>query len=52
MSHAFLFGFQVTQVVLVRCSLDGYVLDYLQPVALQSYALDGVVGHEAHLLYT
>ena len=52
MSHAFLLGLQVAQVILVGSHLDGHVLHNLQSVGLESYALHWVVGHESHLMYT
>ena len=51
MSHALLFCFQIAEVILVGCNLDRHVLYDFQAVGLQSDALHGVVGHEAHLVH-
>ena len=49
-AHALLLGLQVTIVILVGCHLDRHILDDFQAVGLETYALGGVVGHEAHFV--
>ncbi len=46
MVHFFFFCAHIALVVGVGCNLDGYILDNLYSIALQSDALDGVIGHE------
>ena len=46
MSHAVLLRFEIADVVGVGSHLNGYILDNLQTVGLQTDALDGVVGQQ------
>lgn len=48
-AHALLLCAHVAQVVLVRSYLDGDIFGDFQTVGLDAHALDGIVGHEAHL---
>ena len=50
-AHALFFGVHVTEVVVVGLYLDGDVLDDFEPVAFESNAFDGVIGHQAHFVY-
>ena len=43
MSHALLFGLQITVIVFVGCYLDGYVLNDFQTIGFQTYTLCGIV---------
>ena len=49
MAHAGLLGVHVKLVVAIRFHFDGHVLDHLEAIALQTNALDGIVGHQTHL---
>ena len=49
--HAVALGLAIPLVVLVGRYLYGHVLHNLQSVGFESYALHGVVGEQAHLVY-
>lgn len=51
-SHKLLLGVHIEAVVVVRLDFDGHVLYNFEAIALESYALDGIVGEQPHLAHT
>lgn len=49
MSHTLLLCLHVEGVVFVGLYLQRHRLDDLKPIGLETYTLDGIIGHEAHL---
>ncbi len=49
--HAFLFSVHVAQIIRIGLHLYRNVFDHFKTVAFESYALDGIIGHQTHLAY-
>ena len=47
-AHALLFGLHVAAVVFVGLDFDGHVFYDFEAESFEAFALDGVVGHQAH----
>ena len=52
MSHAVFLCLQITQIILIRGYLDGYILDDFEAVGFQSHSFYRVIGQQAHFVNT